>query len=240
MFELIEQSLEIEIEPKVLLNVQILSIICNKFMKTKLKIASLALLLSTLNIQNSFADKPQNDWVMRVRGVYVKTDVHSKVDTLGGGIATSTDQVPELDITRFFTPNIAAELIAATTTHDINLRGSSVGNAELGSVKLLPPTLTLQYHLNPNEKFRPYVGAGLNYTFFYDVKTGGIANNIKYKDHIGYAAQAGFDYMIDDKFGVNLDIKKIFLQTTATVNNSIRAKVALDPWLIGAGVSYRF
>lgn len=240
MFDLIQQSLEIVIEPKVLFDVQILSIICNKFMKTKLKIVSLAVVLSALNFQSAFAEKPQNDWVVRLRGVYVKTDVHSKVDTLGGGIATSTDQVPELDITRFFTPNIAAELIAATTTHDIKLRGSAVGNAELGSVKLLPPTLTLQYHLNPTGTFRPYVGAGLNYTFFYDVKTGGIADNIKYKDHIGYAAQVGFDYMIDDKFGINFDIKKIFLQTTATVNNSIRAKVDLDPWLIGAGVSYRF
>ncbi len=209
-------------------------------MNNKLKVASLAIILSALNFQNALAEAPQNNWIIRSRAVYVKTDTHSKVDTLGGGVATSTDQVPELDITRFFTPNIAAELIAATTKHDVSLRGSTAGNAGLGSVKLLPPTLTLQYHANPTGTFRPYVGAGLNYTFFYGAKAGGIADSIKYQDHLGYATQIGFDYMIDEKFGVNFDIKKIFLRTTATVNNSIRAKVALDPWLIGAGVSYRF
>ncbi len=210
-------------------------------MNTKLKVASLALILSALNFQNAFAEAPKNDWIIRSRAVYVKTDVHSKVATIGGGVATSTDQVPELDITRFFTPNIAAELIAATTKHDVSLRGSAAGNAGLGSVKLLPPTLTLQYHANPTGTFRPYVGAGLNYTFFYGTKTAGSdISSIKYQDHLGYATQVGFDYMIDEKFGVNFDIKKIFLKTTATVNNSIKAKVALDPWLIGAGVSYRF
>ncbi len=211
-------------------------------MKTKLaSIFVLATLLSA-NAQNAFAKEQKNyDWIIRGRALYVKTDIKSSVSGLGGGVATSSDQVPELDFTRFFTPNIAAELILATTKHDVNLRGSgALSNQKLGSVNLLPPTLTLQYHVNPTGKIRPYFGAGLNYTFFYGSKNAGVVDKVKYKDNLGYALQVGFDYMIDDRFGVNFDVKKIFLKTTAQINDAYTAKVRLDPWLIGAGMSYRF
>lgn len=210
-------------------------------MKTKLKIVSLSLLFAAFSVSAAQAKSNESyNWIIRSRAVFVKTDVSSKVSTLGGHFAASTNQVPEVDFTRFFTPNVAAELILATTRHDISLRGSSVGNAGLGSVKLLPPTLTLQYHANPTGTFRPYAGAGLNYTFFYGAKNGGAATSLKYQDHLGYALQAGFDYMIDERVGINFDVKKIFLKTKVQVNGLYTANVKLDPWLIGAGISYRF
>lgn len=211
-------------------------------MKAKLKIVSISLILSALSSQAALAKSDsKNNWIFRSRALYVKTDVSSNVSTLGGHVSTSSDQTPEIDFTRFFTPNIAAELILATTRHDVKLNGSALGNkAGLGSVNLLPPTLTMQYHINPTGTFRPYVGAGLNYTFFYSEKTGGAATNIKYQNHLGYALQAGFDYMINEKFGLNFDIKKIFLKTNVQVNNAYTSQVKLDPWLIGAGVSYHF
>jgi outer membrane protein len=210
-------------------------------MKTKLKIISLSLLFAAFGTSAAQAKSGDSyDWIIRSRAVFVKTDTNSKVSTLGGHVAATTDQVPEVDFTRFFTPNVAAELILATTRHDISLRGSSKGNAGLGSVKLLPPTLTLQYHANPTGTFRPYAGAGLNYTFFYGAKTGGAATSLKYQDHLGYALQAGFDYMLDERVGINFDVKKIFLKTKVQVNGLYTANVKLDPWLIGAGISYRF
>lgn len=211
-------------------------------MKAKLKTVSLSLALSVLTSQVALAQSGvENNWIFRSRALYVKADVSSNVSTLGGHVAASTDQVPEIDFTRFFTPHIAAELILATTHHDIKLNGSAAGNkAGLGSVNLLPPTLTMQYHINPTGTFRPYVGAGLNYTFFYGEKTGGAATSIKYQNHLGYALQAGFDYMLTEKFGLNFDVKKIFLKTNVQVNDLYTAQVKLDPWLIGAGVSYRF
>ena len=209
-------------------------------MKNPLKIITLSLLFSLLTPNLSFAQDAQ-DWIVRLRGIYVKTDVNSSVSVLGGHVATSSDQVPELDFTRFFTPNIAAELILATTQHDISVKGSVLGGKTgLGSVKLLPPTLTLQYHTNPTGQFRPYVGAGLNYTIFYGEKTGGAATSMKYKNNLGYALQIGADYMLDEKIGVNFDIKKVFLRTRVDVNNAYKAKAELDPWIIGAGVSYHF
>ncbi len=213
-------------------------------MKDKLKLASLSIILAAaLGVSSAQAksDKPEHDWIIRSRALYVKADGSSKVSTLGGHVATSSDQVPELDFTRFITKNIAAELILATTHHDVKLNGSALGEkTALGSVNLLPPTLTLQYHFNPEGTFRPYAGAGLNYTFFYGAKTQGIITDMKYKDSLGYALQFGFDYMINDRFGLNFDVKKIFLKTNVQVNNAYTAQVKLDPWLIGGGISYRF
>lgn len=213
-------------------------------MKDKLKLASLSIILAAaLGIGSAQAksDKAEHDWIIRSRAVFVKTDVNSKVSGLGGHVAASSDQVPELDFTRFLTKNIAAELILATTRHTVQLNGSALGDKSvLGSVNLLPPTLTLQYHFNPEGAFRPYAGAGLNYTFFYGAKTQGAVESVKYQDHLGYALQLGFDYMINDRFGLNFDVKKIFLKTNVQVNNAYTAQVRLDPWLIGGGISYRF
>lgn len=208
-------------------------------MKVKLSAVALSAIFLAAS-QNCFA-KDSNNWIVRGRALYVKTDTKGTASTLGGNVAAGSDQVPEIDVTKFLAPNVALELIAATTKHDISLRGSSLGApTSLGSVKLLPPTLTLQYHANPNGEIRPYVGAGLNYTFFYGAKTGGAATSMKYQDHLGYALQVGFDYMIDSKFSINFDIKKIFLKTHVQVNDAYTANVRLDPWLIGVGMGYHF
>lgn len=210
-------------------------------MKSKLKIVCLSAALLFCNSAIASAKDVNNDWIIRGRALFVKTDTSSKVSTLGGHVAASSDQIPELDITRFITPNIAAELVLATSQHDMSLKGSALGDkAGLGSVRLLPPTLTLQYHANPTGTFRPYVGAGLNYTFFYGEKTGGAATSMKYQDHLGYALQVGLDYMLNDNVGINFDIKKIFLKTNVQVNNAYTAQVRLDPWFIGTGISYHF
>lgn len=210
-------------------------------MKNKIKLLAAFLSFSLLTSNQSFAAKTGDDWIVRLRGVYVKADAHSRVSTLGGSVAASTDRIPELDFTKFLTKNIAAELILATSTHSMSIRGSSLNRERgLGSVRLLPPTLTLQYHPLPTSKIRPYVGAGLNYTIFYGEKTGDVATSIKYQNNLGYALQAGVDYMINDKVSFNLDVKKIFLQTNVQVNNTYTAVVNLDPWLVGAGIAYHF
>ncbi len=208
-------------------------------MKAKILFASLVVFSTFASLAS--ANAKENNWIIRGRAVNVSTDSSSTVSQIGGHIKASTDQIPELDFTKFFNDNIAAELILGTSKHNISVINSSLGSSSgLGSVKLLPPTLTMQYHFNPKGKIRPYAGAGLNYTIFYGAKTGGVANSIRYQDHLGYAFQAGFDYMIDDKFSVNFDVKKILLKTHAVVNNSISAKVNLDPWLVGFGVGYHF
>jgi outer membrane protein len=209
----------------------------------KAALLSIAFCATTLHAASA---KENYDWIVRARALYVKPDTKGKAATLGGNVTAGSDQVPELDFTRFFTKNIAAELILATTQNNISLRGSALGeNASLGSVNLLPPTLTAQYHFNPEGTFRPYAGAGLNYTVFYGAKSpANTVSKVRYQNHLGYALQVGFDYMIDERFSVNLDVKKIFLKTHAVVTdtsgNNYGANVRLDPWLFGVGLGYRF
>jgi len=187
--------------------------------------------------QQGFSGKSAGDIMVRARIIGAIPD-EDATTSIGGNVSVSNDWVPEVDFTYFVTDNIALELIAATTRHDVS--HSAAGS--LGKVSLLPPTLTLQYHFLPKERFSPYLGAGVNYTFFYneDAPGGGI-NSINYKNSFGWALQAGVDYAVSGNWYVNADIKKIFLSTDVSINGgAVTADVDLDPWIIGFGVGYKF
>ena len=196
-------------------------------------------------------------WKVRFRGVGVVPVEKSTIKTIGGSVDASNELIPELDFTYFFTKNIAAELILGTSKHEITTLGSDISavggstnaNVDLGSVRLLPPTLTVQYHFNQScdNVLKPYFGAGVNYTIFYDVKQGNVVKGITYKNALGYAAQAGFDIMVTDRFFINADVKRLFLKTDVTVDASnlasglsIPAKVELNPWILGMGFGMKF
>ncbi|AGB73511.1 MULTISPECIES: OmpW/AlkL family protein [Rhizobium] len=185
----------------------------------------------------------RNPWQMRLRALGVITTDSGRVDGLpGSDLSFSDTVVPEFDISYFFTENIAAELILGTTYAKVHGGGSISALGEIGKTWLLPPTLTLQYHFTDLGAFRPYVGAGLNYTLFYN-QSGKSARSLDVKNSFGVALQAGFDYMIDDHWGVNVDAKKIFLRPDFDANvggANVSGKARLDPWLLGAGVTYRF
>jgi outer membrane protein len=195
----------------------------------------------------------KSPWMVRVRGIAIVPDESGDLDLNGasipGGVDVDDAFVPELDISYFFTDNIAAELILATAPHDVkatNVGGAGgVGDVDLGEVWLLPPTLTLQYHFMPETRFKPYVGAGVNYTIFYndDLPSGGPVQDIDYDDAFGFVLQAGVDFAINDSWSFNLDVKRVFLNTDATVRTSlgtVDADVDIDPWIFGVGVGYRF
>lgn len=196
-------------------------------------------------------------WQVRARGVGVVPAESATIGVIGGDVKITETFIPELDFTYFFTKNIAAELILGTTKHEVQTMHSDISavggptdaSVNLGSVYLLPPTLTLQYHFFPTEKeiFRPYVGAGINYTIFYNAKPGSVVKGIEYKNALGFAAQVGFDLMLDDTFFINADVKKLFLSTDVTVDASnlaaglsIPAEVNINPWLFGFGVGMKF
>lgn len=186
-----------------------------------------------------------NPWMIRGRALVVvpQEDASLKLGGVplpGADVDISNSVVPELDISYFFSPNIAVELILGVTPHNVKGAGSLAG-ARIGSAWLLPPTLTLQYHFTNFGQFRPYVGAGVNYTVFFDEKAKGGFTDFDLKDSFGLALQAGFDYMIDEHWGINFDVKKIFLEPKVKVNNGlVSGKVRIDPWLIGTGVTYKF
>ena len=178
-------------------------------------------------------------WMIRGRIIGVLPDGGGST-TIGGTPEPDDAVVPELDISYFFTKNIAAELILATSPHDIKLKNSNSGDLNLGDTMVLPPTLLLQYHFTPDNTFSPYIGAGINYTLPYaeDAKD---VSKLEADGSFGVALQAGADYWLDDHWGLNFDVKKIWVDVDASVNNgAITGEVEIDPWVVGAGVSYRF
>ena len=195
------------------------------------------------------------NWQVRLRGVAVQPNEKAEVSTIGGDVNISNSFIPELDFTYFFNKNVAAELILGTTKHDVKTTGSNLtaiggpasAEVDLGSVWLLPPTLTLQYHFYPTKTLKPYLGAGLNYTIFYSVDEGSVVKGLDYDNAVGFALQGGFDYMLNDKYFLNFDIKKLFLKTDVNVDATnlasglkIPAEVNINPLLIGFGVGMKF
>jgi outer membrane protein len=122
---------------------------------------------------------------VRLRAISVVPDESATIQAIGGDVQISSAYVPELDFTYFFTKKGAAELILATTKHDVKAISTAVGDIELANVWLLPPTLTLQYHFD-GEVVSPYIGAGVNYTLFYNIDNGPVADEVSYGNTLGF------------------------------------------------------
>jgi len=216
---------------------------------SKLAPAILAALLGTTALaaaqstDTSFT--PEQAGMLLVRGRLINVNPlnsTSSVSLIGGKVTTTDQFAPEVDLSYFLTRNIAFELIAATTRHSITATGTALGRVPVGSTWVLPPTLTVQYHILPDSRFSPYVGAGVNVTFFYATSPAGpTVTKLGLDSAVGPAIQAGFDYALSGPWVLNVDVKQIFINTTAHLNGSrIIAKTALNPTVIGVGVGYKF
>ncbi len=214
-------------------------------MKTLLLATAAAMTLTGVAAP-AFADA--GDWQFRLRAITVSPDESADIDPIGGDADISTSIVPEFDITYFFTDNIAAELILGVTPHDVSAVDTALGDVDLGDVTLLPPTLTVQYHFNPEGTLRPYAGVGVNYTLFFneDLPSGSPLDSIDYDPSLGFALQAGADYMLNERWFLNVDLKKVWINTDVTVdattnlNAVVTADVDIDPWIFGVGIGWRY
>ena len=197
--------------------------------------AALALTAGSVSAQDS-------PWQFRLRGIGVVPDESATITPINGDVDLTTAYVPEFDITYFMNDNVAFELILATAKHEGTAVGTDAGDVDLGSVWLLPPTLTIQYHLAPEGSFRPYIGAGANLTFFYNVEVPGtVVTDADYETAFGFALQGGVDIPFGDGgWFFNADVKKILLSTDVALNAAaINAEVDINPWVIGAGFGVR-
>lgn len=192
--------------------------------------AALGLLAST----NSWAD--QGDIIARVRAISIRPDVHTS-GTLSA-LSTSINEatVPEIDFTYMIRDHIGVELILGTSRHKVTSNAGS-----LGGLSVLPPTLTLQYHFNPQGRVRPYVGAGVNYSWFYNDKLtyGGEGVQVKHSS-FGPALQIGVDVQVSKKIFVNLDLKKLWMRTDPELGGASLGTLKIDPWVLGIGVGTTF
>ncbi len=185
----------------------------------------------------------QSPWQIRLRALGVIPRDSGRVDGIdGSGLSFSNSVVPELDVSYFFNDNIAAELILGTTKSTVHGEGTISSLGDIGKTWMLPPTLTLQYHVTSLGAFRPYIGAGINYTMFYN-QSGKSAQSLDVKNTFGVAFQTGFDYMLDQHWGLNVDVKKLILRPDFDANvggSHVSGKANLDPLMIGTGITYRF
>jgi outer membrane protein len=209
--------------------------------------AALGLLAQPALAQQASATrgKQAGDFMIGASVITVVPNDGGSVDLIGGTPSASVAVTPQLDFTYFFTPNFAVNLIAATTRHDLEVKGSAIGTVDLGHVWALPPTLTFQYHPLPTSQFSPYVGVGVNWTMFYSEGGGYSAPVLRTRvdNAWGVALNAGLDIELAPNWLLNLDVKWIYLRPDVDVDTSvgrIGATANLDPWIFGVGVRYRF
>ena len=215
------------------------------------------------------AQAEAGDIVVRLRAAYVNPDEKSRLAetvnalvpgamTAGANLAVGNNTIPELDISYYITKNIAAELIlAAGTRHNVSIVGDAnagIGNQNLGRVNLLPPTLTAQWHFNPDQTIDPYVGAGFNYTNSLDNKLAFVSGTAGYngdeikidRSMFGLVAQAGVDINLGSGWLINADVKYVDVNTDVKMRaNSSAAWVKIDkldinPWIFGVGIGKKF
>lgn len=184
----------------------------------------------------------QGPWLVRGRLLAVLPDEGASVTVLGGDLEIEDQFVPELDITYFFDKHWAAELILAVTPHEITHTPTGL---DIGEVWLLPPTLTVQYHFQPDDPdFRPYIGAGVNYTMFFGHDDADPAIlDADFDSSVGFALQAGFDIPIDEHWSINVDVKKVWINTDVRLDTTlgpVEADVDINPLIVGVGVAYRW
>jgi len=181
------------------------------------------------------------DWLVRVGGSYIDP-------TSDGGNLSGTTQEFEVDsatsltfdLTYMLDDNFAIELLAAWPfEHDIKLQGAG----KIGTTKHLPPTLSFQYHWTRWGAIKPYVGVGVNYTYFFDTDAEGALSgaNLDIDNSWGAAYQVGVDYSFNDNWFANVNVRYINIETkNVEVDSTDVGNLKIDPWIFGANIGYRF
>ncbi|GAA0209699.1 outer membrane protein [Brevundimonas nasdae] len=191
-------------------------------------------------------------WEMPKKGDFIVTgrvtDVFSQADnaiTTAAGADTGLkvdvgdSLMPTLGFTYFLTDHLAVEAILGTTKHDIRAQGG-VTDALVHETWVLPPVVTLQYRPLSTGRVSPYIGAGVNYMLFYSGKDKN-GFTVDLDNGFGYALQAGADIGIQGPWSLNVDVKKVWFNTDANINDgALKSDVDLDPWVVSVGVGRKF
>ena len=217
-------------------------------MKTKLSIALLTSLLALSPVANA-------NLSVNVGAINVNPDNDSSKINEAPTLGLRADDDTQLGITVDYAldDNWVIELVAATPfSHDVQGAGGLAGN-KIAKIKHLPPTLLAQYHfLDSTYKFRPFVGVGVNYTVFFDEEPSAALKatlgtddvEVKLDDSFGFAAQAGFNYMMSENWGLHGMVSLIDIETDATVYadgaKALTSTVKVDPVVAMFGVKYKF
>ena len=207
-------------------------------MRIKTLVAAMAALASLAPIAAQAQSSGENPWMVRVRAVDLLWQNGQTGAVQSLDVKAKNQVIPEFDVSYFFTKNIAAELVL-TYPQTIQI---DAGGSKLGTIKALPPSLVLQYHFTDFGAFKPYVGAGVNYTIFSSRNNLGNGAYSVDNSSFGAVGQIGMDYMFDKNWGLNVDVKYATMATnvTTTSNGANAGKLTLNPWMPAVGVTYKF
>lgn len=224
-----------------------------------------ALAAATAVSAPAWAGSPDGHLQVKILGSAVlpdgKIDTIKSVDTgttLGAAAASLSNPqtkandnvVPTLAIEYFFNKTFSVETICCFTQHHVSGAGDLAGTELVDHVLILPATLTAKVHLDTGSPIKPYVGAGPALFLVFDEKPGATAaalgiDKVKMSNKLGVAVQGGVDVALGESgFGLSLDAKKYWMKPTASFYQSgtlaLKTRHDLDPWVLSAGVSYRF
>jgi len=207
-------------------------------MSTFTKLAPLAAAAALMLASPAFAQQA-GDWTFGV-GVHNVSPKSDNGSLAGGALNADVGDNwrPTITAEYFLTPNWGLEILASLPfEHDIDLNGTRAG-----STKHLPPTVSLQYHFTGSEKVRPFIGAGVNYTIFFDEETTGPLSgaDLDLDNSFGLAAHAGVDFTVGTNKWLRLDARWIDIDTDVEVNGAGVGTVNIDPMVYGAAFVWSF
>jgi outer membrane protein len=203
-------------------------------MRVKMRTALCAVAAFSMGLANTAVAFEPGDWLIRAGGSYVNP-ASDNSDIVSVESASSVS----FNFTYMMTDIWAIEVLAAYPfKHDIEL----LDGTKVGSTEQLPPTVSLQYHFRPTEPLQPYVGLGINYTNFSSEKTTGPleGSDLSLGNSWGLAGQIGFDYLMNDNWLFNMDVRYIDIDTKATLDGNSLGTVNVDPWVYSVNIGYRF
>ncbi|QWT21681.1 outer membrane beta-barrel protein [Bacillus sp. NP157] len=179
------------------------------------------------------ADGP---WTLHF-GAHVVDPASTTGEIAGMRSSVSKGTRPTLSVEYRFAPGWTVEALAALPfQHEVRLAGSRAV-----SVKQLPPVLGVNYHFMEGARVSPFVGAGVNYTWFFDANGRNAlqGTRVDVGNSWGAAGHAGVDIHLDERWTFTVDARYIDLDAKVKVNGARVGTVHVDPWVYGASFGYR-
>lgn len=217
-------------------------------MKTFSKLA-VAIVVASVSAIGSVQAYEAGDWILRVGSATVDPDSSSS-SALGDIVRVEDDTQLGISGTYMFTGNWGMELLASTPfTHKIVGYGEDLQGADIGETKQLPPTLTINWYPMTGN-IQPYIGAGVNVTYFFDEEVGSDlaagydATGLSLSTSVGLAAQVGIDFVFGNNWLVNASVMYADISTDAKIGggalDGAKVEVDVDPLVYRLNVGYKF
>ena len=221
--------------------------------------SSLGVMAVALVLAAAPASAQETEGKVQIKGFVTGVLPDGGIDTVNtdliglpaGSDTRATDTfMPTVAVEYFVSPNFSIETICCVTPHDVRGEGGLAGAELIDNAIILPATVTAKLHFELADGFKPYLGAGPSYFFIFGEDVGADAallgaTDVDLSDELGFALQAGADFRLNDNgLGLSVDAKRYFIGTTATfeAGNAVALQTEhdLDPWVVSAGLSYRF